>query len=47
MLTDLLGDLAIIAVHGHTILILKTNIYNAYMSINPRRMIASSLIISN
>ena len=31
MLTDLLGDLAIIAIHRHTILILKTDICSAFM----------------
>ena len=35
ILTNVLGDLAIKAVHGRTILILKTNMCNAYMSINP------------
>ena len=47
MLTDLLGDVTIIAVQGHTIFILKADIYNAYISIKPRRMMASSLIIGN
>ena len=34
ILTDLLGDLAIIAVHGHTIIILKADTRNAYVSID-------------
>ena len=40
---DLLGDLAIIAVFGHTLLVLKTDICNAYMGIHPRRMMVFSL----
>ena len=47
MLTDLLGYLFIVAVHVHTILILKTDIYNAYMNIHPLRMMVSSLFIGN
>ena len=47
MLTDLLGYFFIVAVHVHTILILKTDIYNAYMNIHPRRMMVSSLFIGN
>ena len=43
MLTDLLGNLAIIAVHDHAIFILKTDIRNIYMSIHPRGMMVSSL----
>ena len=43
MLTDLLGYLAIIAVHDHAIPILKTDICNVYMSIHLRQM--SSLLL--
>ena len=45
MLTDLLVDLAIIAVHRQTILICKTDICNAFMSIHSRRIIGSSFFI--
>ena len=41
---DLLGDLAII-VHGYRILILKSDICNAYMEIHSCGMMASSLFI--
>ena len=43
MVTDLLGDLANIAKHGHTILILETDICNTYMNIHLRSMMASSI----
>lgn len=42
MLTDLLGYLAVYAMHGSTILISKTSICNAYMSIPCHRMMAYS-----
>ena len=45
MALDLLRDLAVNVVYGHTILILKRDICNAYMSIHPRRMMTSSLFI--
>ena len=47
MLTDLLRDFAIIAVHDHTILIFKIVIYNVYMSIYPRGMMVSSYFIDS
>ena len=45
MLMDLLGDWAITAMPGHTILILKTDILNVYASILSHRMMASALLI--
>ena len=45
MLTDLWGDIAIVPVHGHTILIFKTDICNACLNIHPREIMASSLSI--
>ena len=45
MQTNLLGDLTIVAVHGHIVLILKTYIRNTYMNIHPCRLIVSSLFI--
>ena len=47
MLTDLSGDLVIITVHDHAILILKTDICNVYLYIDPLGMMASSLFIEN
>ena len=47
MLIDLLGDLAIITVHGQAILILKIDICGAYMNINPCGTMESSLFISS
>ena len=47
MLMDLLGDLAIITVHGQAILILKIDICGAYMNINPCGTMESSLFISS
>ena len=47
MLTDLLRDLAIITIHAHTILLLKTDICNANMIIQPRRMMTSGLFINS
>ena len=44
-MTDLLENLVIIAVSGHTIL--KTDICSAYMSIHPRSMMASSVFIDS
>ena len=44
MLKDLLGDLTILAAHCHAILILKTDLCNAFIGILPRRMTASWLI---
>ena len=34
ILTDLSGDVAVIALHGYRTLILKTDLFNAYMSIS-------------
>ena len=45
MLMDLLGDLAIIAVYDHTILIIKADICSTYMIIHNRRL--CSVIIDN
>ena len=45
MLIDLLRLLAINAVNGHLILILQTDICNAYMSIHPYKMMAYSLFV--
>ena len=45
MLKDILGVLAIIAVHTDTLLVLKTDLCNADMSSLPLRMIASPLFI--
>ena len=47
MLINLLGDLAIITVQYHPIFVLKTDIFDAYMNIHPRRMMASSLFIGS
>ena len=47
LLKDQLGDFAITAVHSHTILILKTDIYSAFMRIHPPRMMSSSLFIDS
>ena len=47
MLTDLLGDLTIIIVHGHPILISKIDICRTYMSIHLRRVMASSRFIDS
>ena len=47
ILTDLLGELVVDAIHGHRILILKIVIYNAYMSIHTHRIMASSLLIDS
>ena len=47
ILTDLLGELVVDAIHGHRILILKIVIYNAYMSIHSHRIMASSLLIDS
>ena len=41
MLREWLRKLTVIAMHSHTILILKTDICNAYMSIHPNRMTSS------
>ena len=46
IMTDLLENLVIIAVSGHTIL-LKTDICSAFMSIHPLSMMASSLFIDS
>ena len=43
MLTDLLWNLTIIAINGHTSLILRTDIRNSYVRIHPHRMAVSSL----
>ena len=42
MSTDLLRDLVTNTMHGPTILTLKTSICDAYISIHPQRMKASS-----
>ena len=44
MSTDLLVDVAVDVMHGLTIFILKTSIYNVYMSIHPQKMMASFFI---
>ena len=43
MSTGLLGDLAVNVMRGCTILILKIDISDAYMRIDPHRMMVSSL----
>ena len=47
MLTDLdlLGDLEIVVIHVHTIVILKIDIHNTCMTIHPSMKIASSRFI--
>ena len=44
-LTNLLRDLANTAVHGRTILVLKPDIFSAYIYIHPGRIMTSSLFI--
>ena len=46
MLMDLSGDLATNAMHGPTILTVKTSICNAYISIHSHRMIGSSPLLT-
>ena len=45
ILTGLLGDLAIIAVHGHSTLISKIDVCSPYICIHPRNVIAILLFI--
>ena len=45
ILTDLIEDLVVDAIHGHRILLLKIVIYNDYMSIHSHRIMASLLLI--
>ena len=45
MSTDLLWDLTVLAVNGHTNIILKTDIYNSYARIHPHRMTASHSLL--
>ena len=45
MLTRLLGDLAVNIMHGYTILILKKDISNTYMTIHLHRMIFHFLLM--
>ena len=42
---DLLGDLEIVGMHVHTIVILKIDIHDSYVTIHPSMKIASSLFI--
>ena len=45
MPTDLSLDLVVIAMHGYRIRSFKTDMFNAYISIQPQNMMASSLLI--
>lgn len=45
MLTDVLRDLDVVAIHGHKNLILEINTCNTYMSIQPHKMMISSVSI--
>ena len=47
ILTDLIEDLVVDAIHGHRILLLKIVIYNAYMSIHSHRIMESLLLIDS
>ena len=47
ILEDLLGDLAITAMHGHRIFYLEGDISIAYMSIHPPRMMTSAFFIDS
>ena len=44
MTTDRLSDLAVIAMHCHSIHIDRDKVYNKYMAIHPRRMMSASLL---
>ena len=45
MLTDVLRDLDVVATHGHKNLILEINTCNTYMSIQPHKMMISSVSV--
>ena len=44
MTTDRLSDLAVIAMHCHSVHIDRDKVYNKYMAIHPRRMMSASLL---